>query len=115
MDDDKLLQSSVAFGVAGLDQQFTLFKIYTRKIHDNKTAEDGQFSLDCKFPLVDFERTPDPVSFLKRLGRLYLQHCVESTGVPRHMWIIEFSPIMERYKIPSHLFLDTTRDRSWLL
>ena len=115
MSDDYLHQSSVDFAKAGLDQQFTLFKIYTRKLHDSKTAEDGQFSLDCAFPLVELERSVDPVSLLKRLGRLYLNHCVQTTQVPQHMWIIEFSPIMVRYNVPSHLFLDTVRDRTWLL
>ena len=112
---DDFSSAAVAFGKAGLDQDFTLFKIYTRKIRDDKTGEDGQFSLDCAYPLVDFEAKGDPVGFLKYLARLYLLHCKNSTGVPFDQWVIEFSPIMERYQIPSHLFLDTGRDRAWLI
>ncbi len=105
----------VAFKKAGLDQNFTLFKIYTKKIRDVSTGEDGQFAMDCQFPLVKFETHKDPVGLLKYLCRKYLLHCKESTGVPFEHWIIEFSPIMERYQVPSHLFFDTMRDRNWIL
>lgn len=114
MNEHDLTESSVAFGKAGLDQNFTLFKIYTRKINDSKTGEVGQFSLDCTYPLATFEALVDPVGALKVMARNYLRHCVAQTEVPQHFWVIEFSPIMERYQIPSHLFLDTGRDRAWL-
>ena len=29
-------------------------------------------------------------------------------------WVIEFSPVFGNYQLPSHLFLDTARDRAWL-
>ena len=105
----------IAFGKAGLDKNFTLFKIYTRKLKDDKTGEDGQFHMDCQYPLVDFEQHRDPVGLLKYLCRKYLLHCKTSTGVPFEQWVIEFSPIMERYQVPSHLFFDTARDRNWIL
>ena len=105
----------VAFGKAGLEQNFTLFKIYTRILVDEKTKEPGQFSLDCQYPLVEFEKHRDQVSLLKYLCRKYLLHVKTSTGVPFENWIIEFSPIMVRYQVPSHLFFDTTRDRNWIL
>jgi hypothetical protein len=111
----ELLSDYVAWSKAGLDQEFTLFKIYTRKMRDTQTGEVGTFDLDCKFPLASFEARPDPVNFLKYLVRKYLMHCVNTTKVPYENWIVEFSPIMERYQIPSHLFLDTGRDRAWLL
>lgn len=111
----ELMDDFVAWGKAGLDQEFTLFKVYTRKLKDSKTGELGTFNLDCKLPLVDFEKRSDPVNFLKYLVRKFLMHCVKETGVPYDAWIVEFSPIMERYQIPSHLFLDTGRDRAWLL
>ena len=43
----------IAFGKAGLDKNFTLFKIYTKKLRDEKSGEDGQFSMDCTYPLTD--------------------------------------------------------------
>lgn len=115
MDDLKLTDASVAFGTAGLDKEFTLFKLYTRRLQDNKSGEFGRFDLSCSYPLVEFEVANDPVGLLKAMARQYLKHCVSTTEVPVNYWIIEFSPIMERYHIPSHLFLDTGRDRAWLL
>lgn len=106
---------SVAFGKAGLDKNFTLFKIYTRPLKDAKTGEVGQFHVDCTYPLEVFEQMQDKVGFLKRLARAYLWNNIQGTGVPLESWIVEFSPIMERYQIPSHLFLDTGRDRAWLV
>ena len=103
----------VAFSKAGLDKEFTLFKIYTRAI--KRGNEEGQFTLDCQYPLAMFETHKDPVGLLKYLARKYLLHSKETTGVPFEQWVIEFSPIMERYQVPSHLFLDTARDRNWLL
>ncbi len=107
-------EASVAFGKAGLDREFTLFKLYTRKLHDAVTGEVGQFTINCAYPLATFEQMHDQVGFLKRLVREYVAHSVASTGVELNYWIVEFSPIMERYQIPSHLFLDTGRDRAWL-
>lgn len=107
--------SFIAFGKAGLDQNFTLFKIYSRPVRDPKTGEEGQHHMDCQFPLAQFEQHKDPVGVLKYLCRKYLLHCKQTTGVPFEQWIIEFSPIMERYQIPSHLFFDTARDRNWIL
>lgn len=108
-------EEAIAFGKAGLDQEFTLFKCYTRELRDATTGEVGQFSLDCKYPLASFETHRDPLGLLKYLTRKWIVHCVQSKGVPYEKWVIEFSPIMERYQIPSHLFLDTQRDRAWLL
>lgn len=105
----------VAFGKAGLDKNFTLFKVYTRPIRNAETGEEGQYHFDCGYPLTQFEQHVDPVGLLKYLARKYLLHARTSTGVPFEKWIIEFSPIMERYTVPSHLFLDTARDRNWLL
>jgi hypothetical protein len=104
----------IDFGKAGLDTKFTLFKIYSRPVKD-ALGHDGQHSMDCQFPLAKFEQHNDPVGVLKYLCRKYLLHCRQSTGIPFEMWIIEFSPIMERYQIPSHLFFDTARDRNWIL
>ena len=114
MMEEYLNEASVAFAKAGLDQEFTLFKIYTRKILDEKTGEVGQFTIDCHYPLAVFEQAQDKVGFLKRLVREYLEQSIASTKVPISYWIVEFSPIMERYQVPSHLFLDTGRDRAWL-
>lgn len=109
-----LNEDFVAWGKAQQDIEFTLFKLYTRPLH-GKNGETGQFAVDCKYPLSLFEGFPDPVGLLKYMARAYLLHCSQSTGVPFDKWVIEFSPVMERYQVPSHLFLDTARDRSWLL
>lgn len=103
----------VAWGKAREDLEFTLFKIYTRPLVDKN--ETGQFALDATYPLSKFESFPDPVGLLKYIARTYLLHCIKTSGVPMEQWIIEFSPVMERYQVPSHLFLDTMRDRTWLL
>lgn len=108
-----LNEDFVEFNRAQSDQEFTLFKIYTRALNNGKEA--GQFMLDCAYPLYLFEAFPDQVGLLKYMARTYLLHCKNTTGVPFEQWVIEFSPVMERYNIPSHLFLDTARDRAWLL
>lgn len=108
-----LNEDFISFGKASADQEFTLFKIYTRPVSNGK--ENGQFALDCPYPLAQFEKFPDPVGLLKYMARTYLLHCRATTGVPFEKWVIEFSPVMERYQVPSHLFLDTQRDRTWLL
>ena len=110
-----LNEAFVDFTKAGLDQEFTLFKIYTRPIRQLGKEGEGQYSLNCTYPLAQFETFPEPVGLLKYMARAYLLHCRQTTGVPFENWIIEFSPIMERYQVPSHLFLDTARDRAWLL
>lgn len=112
---DHLNDDFIAFGKAGLDKNFTLFKIYTRKIQDTKTGEVGIFEFKCAYDLVTFEQAHDPVGLLKNICRRYVAHAIKETGAPVEMWIIEFSPIMEKYNIPSHLFFDTARDRNWLL
>lgn len=108
-----LNEDFIAWGKARQDTEFTLFKIYTRPI--NNGGETGQFAIDCVYPLAMFESFPDPVGLLKYMARAYLLSCTQKTGVPFEKWIIEFSPIMERYQVPSHLYLDTARDRTWLL
>lgn len=113
-DEIDFTETYVDFVRAGVDQNFTMFKLYTRKLHDHKTGEVGQFDMSCKRPYLELESNSDPVGYLKRLARAYLSHCVGSTGVELDKWIIEFSPLMERFQVPSHLFLDTARDRAWL-
>ena len=105
----------VAFGKAGLDKNFTLFKIYTRMLTHPATGETGQYHFECHHDLLSFEASPDPVSLLKYLCRMYLIHARGKTGVQFENWIIEFSPVMEKYQVSSHLFFDTARDRNWLL
>lgn len=97
------------------DENFTVFKVYTRKLYDKKTGETGTFDVSCQIPLIELEGSKNPTELLKYLARKYLLHCVTTTGVPYENWIIEFSPMMEKFQVPSHLFLDTGRDRAWLL
>jgi hypothetical protein len=108
-----LNEDFIAFGKAQEDVEFTLFKIYTRPMKNG--GESGQYALDATYPLSQFEKFPDPVGLLKYITRAYLLNCIDKTKVPMDQWIIEYSPIMERYQVPSHLFLDTQRDRTWLL
>lgn len=112
--DDINGEAFVSFAKAGLDKEFTLFKIYTRRLQDNKTGEVGMFEFKCQDDLALFELAQDPIPFLKYRVRQYVEHGIQRTGVPIESWIVEFSPVMEKYHIPSHLFLDTARDRSWL-
>jgi hypothetical protein len=112
---DELTNEFVAWNKANLDKEFTLFKLYTVPLRDLKTKEDGTFELTCRYDLAEFKSRSNPVPFLKHLVRKYVLHASQRTGVPVHRWIVEFSPIMEEYTIPSHLFLDTARDRAWLL
>ena len=113
-DDPRTEDAFVAWASAGVDQSFCIFKLYTRKLVNNAIGESGQFDLDCRIPLINLEESSDPVGLLKRYAREYIAHAVQSTGIPREYWILEFSPVMERYNVPSHLFLDTSRDRAWL-
>ncbi len=111
---DHLNDDFIAWSKAGLDKDFTLFKIYTRKIQDTKTGEVGMFEAKCAYDLVTFEQAHDPVGLLKLICKRYLAHMVKESGLPAEMWIVEFSPIMEKYNVPSHLYFDTARDRNWL-
>lgn len=113
-DEIDLNSDFVSWSRAGLDKEFTLFKLYTRQLNDTKTGESGQFATECAVPLADFEAQKDHVGLLKYLVRKYLLSAVKDTGVPIECWVVEFSPIVERYQVPSHLFLDTGRDRAWL-
>ena len=114
-DDLKLDDAFVAWGAAGVDKNFTIFKLYTRKLTDTVTGEVGQFHQDGQTYLPTIELSSDPVGKLKAMVRAYLANAIKSTGVPLENWIVEFSPVMERYCVPSHLFLDTQRDRTWLV
>lgn len=111
---DGLNDDFVAWGQAAIDKEFTLFKIYTRPLRGTD-GHDGQYTADCRYELARFELYNDQVGFLKYLCRMYLLHMKKETGVPFENWIIEFSPTLERLQIPSHLYLDTARDRAWLL
>lgn len=111
---DKLEDPSVAYAYAGFDQDFTFFKCYTRKLVDKTTGEVGQFETAYKAVYAHLERDNDPVGYLKRAMRLMLENNIKETGVQLEYWIIEFSPVMEKLRIPSHLYLDRAADRAWL-
>jgi len=113
-DDMKLEHPSIAYQYTGFDADFTFFKVYTRAIVDPVTSETGQMETSYKNYLPSLEQSSDPAGFLKLAARIMLAHCVKSTGVPVEQWIIEFSPVMEKFGVPSHLFFDTAKDRAWL-
>lgn len=113
-DELKLNDAFVAWRIAGIDKDFTFFKVYTRKLFDAKLGESGQFELSCSGSITDIETSSDPVGKLKKMAREYIIHAVTSTGIDMDKWVIEFSPAFANYQIPSHLFLDTARDRAWL-
>lgn len=114
MDDAKLDSPLSAYIYSSTDNSFTFFKIYTVPLRDNKTGEVGQFHFDYQNNFVALEQSSDPVGFLKAAIRILLTHAVVETKVPLEKWIVEFSPMMEKFGIPSHLFLDTARDRAWM-
>ena len=64
--------------------------------------------------LPELEQRHDPVNWLRRRCRLYIAHCVKTTGVPQDKWIIEFSPLLAKFGVPSHLFLSRPDDLAWL-
>lgn len=111
-DNIKLEDPSVAYGYAGFDKNFTFFKIYTRPVTIN--GELGQYHADYQGYLPALEAAIDPVGWLRSSCNVMLQHMMKETGLPADQWVIEFSPIMERFKIPSHLFLNRPKDREWL-
>ena len=112
--DPKLEHPSIAYAYTGFDADFTFFKIYTRELHDPVTGEAGQMHTEYKNFLPSLEQSADPAGFLKLAARIMLAHCVRSSGIPAEKWIIEFSPVMEKFGVPSHLFFDTAKDRAWL-
>jgi len=111
---ENLTDEFVSWQKSSFGSDFTLFKLYTRALIDPKGGPPGQFSIDGKGSFDTLVASSDPVGLVKRLIRVYLFHSIKSTGVPMEKWIVEFSPMMERFHVPSHLFLDTQRDRGWL-
>jgi len=111
---DKLDDPHTAYAYAGFDTNFTFFKLYTRKLFDPIAGESGQFVVEYQNNILALEKSSDPVGFLKAAARIMVANSVKETGVDVTKWIVEFSPVMEKFNIPSHLYLDTTRDRAWL-
>jgi hypothetical protein len=110
----ELYDDFVAFQKAGIDPDFTIFKLYTRKLVDNMTGEHGQFETRCAYQLTTLEQSHAPGDMLKAIARTYLTDAIKKTGVPIEHWILEFSPVLEKFGVPSHLYFDTSRDRVWL-
>ena len=111
---DKLNDEEIAHAYAGFDHDFTLAKLYTVALKREKENETGQFTLDMQGYLPELEQRHDPVNWLRRRCRLYIAHCVKTTGVPQDKWIIEFSPLLAKFGVPSHLFLSRPDDLAWL-
>lgn len=111
---DKLESPEVAYVYAGFDHDFTFFKYYTRKLVNRDTGEVGKFEEAYRGVLAHLEQDNDPVGFLKKAARSVIENAVRVTGVPETFWIVEFSPVMEKFHIPSHLYLDRAADRAWL-
>lgn len=104
-----------AFLDASTDHEFVFFKVYTRPLFDPMTGETGQFTQEFTHSLIALDLVPDPAGYLKLAARLTVAYLTQSKRVPVEKVIVEFSPIMEKYGVPSHLFLDTARDRAWLV
>lgn len=113
-DDAKLHDPAVAYAHVGFDTDLTFFKLYTRPFQRPDTGEFGnyEFAFTGYFPAL--EQAVDPVGYLRKACQTYLGHAIQSTGMPLHKWIIEFSPLMERFGLPSHLFLSRETDKKWL-
>lgn len=112
--DMKLESPEFAHAYAGLDKDFALFKFYTRAIVDKETKEIGQFEATFRQPVTLVETAVDPVGYLRMAAQQCLMKAVKTTGVPIEAWVIEFSPVFEKFRIPSHLYLDNPKDRHFL-
>lgn len=111
---NKLEDPSVAYAYAGFDHNFTLFKGYTRQLRDSVTGELGRFEQDFKGYLPEVENDSDPVGWLKRAVRQRLVAWCKATETQPEFWVIEFSPALAKFVVPSHLYLDRATDRAWL-
>jgi len=111
---DKLEDPSVAYAYAGFDNDFTFFKCYTKKLINRDTGEVGSFEVSFKGVYAHLECDQDPVGYLKRAIRMVLANNIKETNVPIEFWIVEFSPVMEKFYVPSHLYFDRAADRGWL-
>lgn len=112
---DKLTDPAVAHAYAGFDKNFTFFKLYTRPDAHPVTGDFGHFFVEYQGYLPELEATPDPVGFLKAAVRAMVAKAIAKTSLPADQWIVEFSPVFERYNIPSHLYLHKSNDRAWCL
>ena len=110
----KLDSEEVAYAYAGVDTNFTLAKLYTVELKREKENDTGQFVLDMQGYLPELEQRRNPVAWLRQRCRVYIRHCVQTTSVPQDKWIIEFSPVLAKFGIPSHLILSRPDDLAWL-
>ena len=64
MTDDipELYDDFVAFAKTGIDTDFTVFKLYTRRLVDSETGEVGQFETRCAYQLTTLEQSPPPAT-----------------------------------------------------
>lgn len=111
---DKLEDPEVAYAYAGFDYDFTLFKMYTADLTNHATGEVGRFEVDYKGLLSALETDADPVGWLRRAVNKMVVKCCSSTNTEPSVWTVEFSPVLEKFNIPSHLFLNRQADRNWL-
>jgi len=111
---DKLEDPNVAYVYAGFDHDFTMFKGYTRWIMDRQTQELGRFEMEFKGYLPHLEQSTDPVGWLKRAVRQRLVAWCHETQTDPSLWVIEFSPVLAKFGVPSHLYIDRAVDRAWL-
>lgn len=115
MTDFKLESPEFAHAYAGLDNDFALFKFYTRPVVDKETKEVGQFEATFRQPITLVETAVDPVGYLRAAAQQCLMKAVKTTGIPIEAWVVEFSPVFEKFRIPSHLYLDSRKDMHFLM
>ena len=110
----KLHDPGVAYGYAGFDSNFLMFKCYTKPLVTHKTGERGVFETEYRGVFSELDTSPDPRGWLLTAARRVVIHARQHP--PTHLadWIIEFSPIVEKYNLPSHLFLSKEADRKLL-
>lgn len=110
---DKLEDPTVAYAYVSFDHDFTLFKIYTAMLRSPE-GDVGRFEAEFKCYWPQVEQSSDPVGWIKRAVREYVAICTGSTGIQKENWIIEFSPLVAKFPVPSHLFLSRRDDVEWL-
>lgn len=113
--ESKLHSPLVAYQYAGFDHDFTMFKMYTKPMVDPNTKEIGVMEYSHKGVLTELEQAIDPQNWLFIAALNLVQGFSQRHGIPVEAWTIEFSPVMEKFQVPSHLYLDKPRDYNMLL
>lgn len=86
---------------------FCFMKLYTGTLFNHKTGEPGVFETEYRGLETDIQSR----HWLLATAKEVVINAAKKTRTPLHVWTIEFSPLMERYNVPSHLFMNREADR----